>query len=337
MRRMSSLKEVAKLANVSLMTVSRVINEPQKVKQSTYQAVMRAIEQLQYVPNLSAKKIRQGEQINQSIGILSLDTATTPYSVEILLSIEETVREYGWRSFVINMFAQDNQEQAVDLLLSHRPYGIIVATTGLKPIRIPAKLQGKNVVLANCVSANYPVPSYIPDDYQGQYQATQALIQQGYQRPLCVYLPKKALATQARRQGFLHAWQQAQMSQRPIEYFMDEPENFLDIIPILQRHIKPEKSEVDCLICGNDRLAFVAYQYLLSRGIAIPQDIAVIGFDNMVGISELFLPPLTTVALPHYEMGKQAALHIIEKRPHNHCQRLFCPLIERASSMQRRR
>lgn len=65
------------------------------------------------------------------------------------------------------------------------------------------------------------------------------------------------------------------------------------------------------MICGNDRIAFMVYQTLLAKGIRIPQDIGVIGYDNHVGIGNLFLPPLSTVQLPHYEIGRLSTLHII--------------------------
>lgn len=120
---MASLKDVAKLAGVSLMTVSRAINEPGKLRPETYQRVKQAIDQLDYVPDLSARRIRGDSNRVQTLGVLALDTATTPFSVEMILSIEKTAREHGWNSFVVNLFADDSAEQTVDLLLAHRPDG----------------------------------------------------------------------------------------------------------------------------------------------------------------------------------------------------------------------
>jgi DNA-binding LacI/PurR family transcriptional regulator len=115
---MASLKDVAKLANVSLMTVSRALNSPERLKPETLARVQLAIEQTSYVPDLSAKKIRGAHASPKTIGVLALDTVTTPFSVEITLSIEETARMHGWNSFVMNMFTDDNPDAIVDLLLS---------------------------------------------------------------------------------------------------------------------------------------------------------------------------------------------------------------------------
>ena len=137
---MASLKDVAKLANVSLMTVSRALNSPERLKPETLARVQAAIEQTNYVPDLSAKKIRGAHATPNTIGVLALDTVTTPFSVEITLSIEETARAHGWNSFVVNMFSDDSPETIVDLLLSHRPDGIIYTTMGLRQVPLPAKL-----------------------------------------------------------------------------------------------------------------------------------------------------------------------------------------------------
>ncbi len=77
---------------------------------------------------------------------------TTPFSVEITLSIEETARAHGWNSFVVNMFSDDRPEAVVDLLLSHRPDGIIFTTMGLRQVPLPEKLLTLPCVLANCES-----------------------------------------------------------------------------------------------------------------------------------------------------------------------------------------
>ena len=315
---MASLKDVAKLANVSLMTVSRVLNDPKRVKPETLSRVQEAILQLNYVPDLSARQVRRVGSRNKTIGVLALDTVTTPFSVEITLSIEETARAYGWNSFVVNMFTDDNPDDIVDLLLAHRPGGIIFTTMGLREVSIPPRLLEHPCVLANCENTGEPVASYIPDDEQGQYTAVQALLAAGYSRPLCLHLPVNHLATRRRRQGLDRACREAGIDPDTLEHFYMQfgDEHYRDIPEMLLAHIVQGKPQFDSVICGNDRIAFMVYQTLLTQGIRIPQDIAVLGYDNLVGIGNLFLPPLSTVQLPHYEIGRLSTLHIINGDNH---------------------
>ncbi|MFP2506817.1 LacI family DNA-binding transcriptional regulator [Buttiauxella gaviniae] len=315
---MASLKDVARLANVSLMTVSRVLNDPKRVKPETLSRVQEAILQLNYVPDLSARQVRRVGSTNKTIGVLALDTVTTPFSVEITLSIEETARAYGWNSFVVNMFTDDNPDDIVNLLLAHRPGGIIFTTMGLREVSIPPKLLKHPCVLANCENKGEPVASYIPNDEQGQYTAVQALLAAGYRRPLCLHLPVNHLATLRRRQGLDRACREANINPETLEhcYMQYGDEHYRDIPDILRAYIVKGQPQFDSVICGNDRIAFMVYQTLLTQGIRIPQDIAVLGYDNLVGIGNLFIPPLSTVQLPHYEIGRLSTLHIINGDSH---------------------
>ncbi|MDT3250819.1 LacI family DNA-binding transcriptional regulator [Serratia sp. root2] len=332
---MASLKDVAKLAGVSLMTVSRAINEPGKLRPDTYQRVKQAIDQLDYVPDLSARRIRGDSNRVQTLGVLALDTATTPFSVEMILSIEKTAREHGWNSFVVNLFADDSAEHTIDLLLAHRPDGVIFTTMGLRQVTVPPKLLDKKLVLANCVSRNNRVASYIPDDEQGQYDAMRALIAKGYRAPLCIHLPENTLAAGLRRRGLERAWRETggdveQLKQYHLD-LTDGDERYRDCVALLERHFAPGQRDCDVVVCGNDRVAFMVYQVLLAQGWQIPQQVGVLGYDNMVGIGQLFLPPLTTVQLPHYELGRQAALHLINQLDHCETVKVTCPLLLRES------
>ena len=130
---MASLKDVAKLANVSLMTVSRALNSPERLKPETLARVQLAIEQTSYVPDLSAKKIRGARATPNTIGVLALDTVTTPFSVEIALSIEETARAHGWNSFVVKSLVAQQEKAASDLQLQGVPAMFVNGKYQLNP------------------------------------------------------------------------------------------------------------------------------------------------------------------------------------------------------------
>lgn len=330
---MASLKDVAQLAGVSLMTVSRALNNPDRLKAETLARVQTAIDTLNYVPDLSAKKIRGARATPKTIGVLALDTVTTPFSVDITLSIEETARAYGWNSFVINMFSDDSPDEIIDLLLSHRPGGIVYSAMGLRQVPVPEKLLTLPCVLANCESLDAPLASYIPDDEQGQYDGVKALLAAGYRRPLCIHLFPQHSAAQRRKRGMDRAFREAGIAPENLLHCAigDEKDPYREVPAMVLASLQGNKPAFDSVICGNDRIAFMVYQTLLARGVRIPQDVAVLGYDNMVGIGDLFLPPLTTVQLPHYEIGRLSALHIINNYPHRDTVAVNCPLLERES------
>ncbi|HGY3149921.1 TPA: LacI family DNA-binding transcriptional regulator [Morganella morganii] len=314
---MASLKDVARLASVSLMTVSRAINNPELLKPETLRQVQHAIDVLNYVPDLSARKIR-GKNTNLScMGVLAIDTASAPFSVEILLAIEQCARKYGWDSFVINISSGDDLTRAVRQILSRRPDGIIITGAQLCGINIPELLRDKNLVLTNCFDPDNPaLPAYIPDDYHGQYDATEYLIRRGYRRPLCIWPPVELLSSGLRRDAVQHAWLNAGLSVSGlIQHNIKQSDIYYrDVITLIERYTDGNSPLFDCIICGNDQIAFIAYQVLLRRGISVPEQAGILGFENMTGTGELFYPPLTTICSPYCLLGEAAALHLIEER-----------------------
>ncbi|WP_392564246.1 LacI family DNA-binding transcriptional regulator [Orbus wheelerorum] len=332
---MASLKDVAKLAQVSLMTVSRAINSPDKLNKDTYIKVKKAIDELNYVPDVSALKIRGDRKVPQLIGVLALDTATTPFSVELLQAIEKTAQAHQCNTLIVNLFDDHDAERSINTLLSYRPAGIIFTSMGFRKITIPSKLQSQPLVLANCISPDLPVASYVPDDYQGQYHAMERVIAQGYKKPLCIYLSLNTLAGKLRRKAVEQAWQDHNLLLSDLtSYHLNlelGDEHYLDTIEIINRYFKEGSPDIDVIICGNDRIALLVYQVLLGLGYKIPQQVAVLGYDNMVGIGELFYPPLTTVQLPHYQIGERAALHIINRIKDKQEYKIDCPLLIRQS------
>lgn len=316
------------------MTVSRALNTPEKVNQETLAKVLQAVETLGYVPSLSARKIRGGASRGKTIGVFALDTATTPFAVEMLLSMERTAREHGWNIFILNVFEVPPSQQTIDLMLSHQPDGIIFSAMQLRTVEIPAGLRSLPLVLSNCVSLEPGVACYVPDDADGQYQAVRHALKRGYRRPLCINLPQASLAWQPRQLGLCRALAEAGISVADVpQYSLSQDDAYQETLSVLEAQLREsqEGPAFDLLICGNDRIALVAYQYLLSRGLRIPNQVAVLGYDNMIGVAELFYPPLSTVQLPYYEMGRRSVQYIIEYRNEPGIQRVECPVVERES------
>lgn len=331
---MASVKDVARLAGVSLMTVSRALNTPGKLNQETLAKVLQAVETLGYVPSLSARKTRGGHSSGKTIGIFALDTATTPFAVDMLLSMERTAREHGWNVFILNVFETPPDQQAIELMLSHQPDGIIFSAMQLRVVDIPRVLRSVPLVLGNCVSTDPGIACYISDDEDGQYQAVRHALSRGYHRPLCINLPQSSMAWGLRQSGLTRALGEAGIDAAQVpQYDLSNDDGYQETMVVLEQQLREDQGQApfDLLICGNDRIALVAYQYVLSRGLRIPQDVAVLGFDNMVGVAELFYPPLSTVQLPYYDMGRRAVLHLIEGLDDCAVHKVACPLVERES------
>ncbi|GFZ60660.1 LacI family transcription regulator [Pseudomonas amygdali pv. eriobotryae] len=268
----------------------------------------------------------------RTIGVFALDTATTPFAVELLLSIEQTAQQAGWNVFILNLLSNPPTDQNVDLMLSHRPDGLIFSAMGLREVTIPQRLKSKPLVLANCVADDSSLVSYVPDDETGQYRALHHAFSQGYRRPLFINLPKKSLAWKIRQAGMQRACQAFGLATGELlQYDLSEHDAYGETAAILERHMIDGRPQFDILICGNDRIAFCAYQLLLGRGLKIPGDVAVLGYDNMIGISELFIPALTTVQLPYYEIGRNAARYLIDGLEVSGAQPVDCPLVVRES------
>jgi DNA-binding LacI/PurR family transcriptional regulator len=323
------------------MTVSRVLNSPQLVAKSTRERVQTAIHDLDYMINELARP--PGKSRRPVIGVLALNLATTPYSVNITFAVEQVARENGWRTYLVNTFSNDPPANVLDSILSLRPEGVVFATMGHRTVNVHERLIRAGVVLANCQTTQKGVACYVPDDEQGQYEGVRKLLERGYRRPLCIHLPEGGAAMSLRRRGMQRAFKEFKVAEKDQIHAIltHKPDHlqsvqfraeadYLQTVSFLNEALA-KSPRPDCVICGNDRVALVAYQHLLSRGFRIPKDIGILGFDDMVGIGGLFLPPLSTIRLPHDDIGRAAASHVIQGRNKSTICRIPCAFIGRAS------
>jgi len=144
------------------------------------------------VPSLSARRIRGDNLQTRTIGVFALDTATTPFAVELLLSIEQTAQQAGWNVFILNLLSNPPTDQNIDLMLSHRPDGLIFSAMGLRQVCIPERLKSTRLVLANCLADDSRLVSYVPDVKWGSIEPYITPLSQGYRRPLLINLPNRA-------------------------------------------------------------------------------------------------------------------------------------------------
>jgi LacI family transcriptional regulator len=334
-----TIEDIAKSAGVSRGTVSRVLNNHPSVSSETRQKVLDIIEQFNYRPNFSARHMRTDSSNMVGFGFITDEVITTPYAVDLIRGAQDMLWELGKVMLVVNSGpGAQMTEASLEALLERRVEGIIYAAMFHKAVELPESVSQVPIVLANCFDANRVYPSVVPDEFAGGYAATNRLLKQGHRRIAFINLgtPPGRLPPTAAATGRLAGYKQALL-----EYDVPFDETLLrytNQLPQTNYKLTLELMELatppTAFFCGNDRTALGCYGALSKLGLRIPDDIGVVGFDNFKDVADGLWPPLTTVQLPHYEMGKWAVAYLMaDKQTHDpHIQQLMgCPLVERES------
>lgn len=326
--------DVAKAAGVSQTTVSFVVNDvvDANISQETRDRVWAAVKALGWRPNAMARSLSLRR--SQTIGLISDEVATSPHAGQIIQGAQDAAWARTKMLLVVNTGSNPELEHAaVEMLLERQVEGMIYATMYHRPIEpLPAYAQAPTVLL-DCFSPDHALPSVVPDEEQGGYDATMYLIRHGHRRIGFVNDSGPIPATLGRMTGYQKALAETGIAFDP-QLVRTCPsvaaESYRSTLDLLQAE-RPT-----ALFCFNDSMAMGAYDAIKQLGLTIPKDVAVIGFDNLELIAAQLNPPLTTLALPHYEMGQWAVEYVINNvdrpidgTPPQH--KIRCRLVERAS------
>ncbi|MCI0713234.1 MAG: LacI family DNA-binding transcriptional regulator, partial [Chloroflexi bacterium] len=306
MSRRYTIEDIAQLAGVSRGTVSRVLNGHPSVSAKTRQTVHEVIEKLNYRPNFSARHMRTNSSNLVGFGLITDEVITTPYAVDMISGAQETLWVQGKVMLVVNAgYATDMTEASLEALLERRVEGIIYAAMYHRPVELPPQMPQVPIVLANCFSPEGLYTSVVPDEVSGGYAATRRLLSKGHRRIGFINLgdtgrgvPPPLPASNGRLAGYKKALQEFDVpfDETWIRYTNQSPQsNYKIAYEIMRLPVPPT-----AVFCGNDRTALGCYGALSALGLRIPDDVAVIGFDNQLDIAQGLWPPLTTVQLPHY-------------------------------------
>lgn len=332
---MATIKQVADAAGVSFKTVSRVINNDPAVTPATRARVQVAIQQLGYRPNIMARHMRT--QRSHVIGFITDEIATTPFAVNIIRGAEDEAWNNGFLLMVVNTDCDDSRaERAIEMLLERKVEGIVYATMRHKVIAPPPNLHDTLTVLANCRDEAGALPSVVPDEVDAGDRATSALINAGKRRIAFINLEPGAEATIGRLEGYQRALSRHNLAFDPaLVRYTDPDDDKRDSAYGQTRELLAQVKPFDGVFCGNDQIAIGVYEALAEVNLRIPQEVGVVGFDNIELIAPYLRPALSTMALPHEALGRWAVRTLIEgtqtgevARQHV---RLACPLIKRAS------
>ncbi len=331
---MTTIKQVADRAGVSFKTVSRVLNNDPNVATVTRERVLQAIEALDYRPNLAARHMRTGR--SQIIGFITDEIATTPFAFNIVKGAQHQAWLNDQMLLVVNTERDpDIEENALNMMLQRRVEGIIYATMYHRAVNPPDLLREVPAVLLDCYSEDRSLPSVVPDEAYGGRQATEILLQKGHRR--IGFINVDFVVNHPAAAGRLEGYRQALAAYGlPFDEELVRYGNTMaDQGYLHTRTLMKLPNPPTALFCGTDRTAMGAYDALKELGLRIPEDIAVIGFDNQELIAAYVRPALSTMALPHYEMGEWSVQYLLEHpqaQPDKPVQaKILCPFIERES------
>lgn len=334
-RKLPSMYDVARVSGVSQTTVSFVVNDVPNtnIPQETRDRVWAAVQELGWRPNALARGLRL--QTSQTLGLISDEIATSPHAVKIIQGAQEAAWADTNMLLVVNTGSNREIERAaLDFMLERQVEGLIYAAMYHHEVTVPPTLAHVPAVLLNCFVADRSLPSVVPDEVQGGRVATELLLKKGHRRIGFIneIVPMPALF--GRLEGYKQALAAYEVPFDPRlirSGISRSTEGYRCALELLQLPDRPT-----ALFCFNDSMAMGAYDAIKKLGLDIPDDVAVVGFDNQELIAAQLHPPLTTVELPHYEMGRWAVQYL---RNHTNGapldpvqQTIPCPLIQRASA-----
>jgi LacI family transcriptional regulator len=337
-----TIEDIAREAGVSRGTVSRVLNNFPNVSDETRQIVQAVIDRVQYRPSFSARHMRTASSNLVGFGLLSNDVITTPYAVEIIAGAQEALWELGKVMMIVSADnRRDWTEASLEALLERRVEGLIYAAMYHRPVTLPLQQSETPIVLVNCFTTDGHHTSVVPDEVLGGCNATSHLLAKGHRRigfinlgdPKRENLPPPLAASEGRLSGYKQALEAYGVPfDGSLVHYTDQTTatNYRLCYDLLTRPKPPT-----AIFCGNDRVALACYAALAELGLKVPKDVAVIGFDNQVDIALGMWPSLTTIQLPHYEMGKWAVQFLMSGdavRGQIVHHKLPCVLVERDST-----
>jgi LacI family transcriptional regulator len=332
------MKDVAAAAGVSATTVSFVINDAPGVKipEPTRQRVWAAVERLGYRPNAVGRALRRSR--TDTIGLISDVVATTPFAGEMIQGAQDAAWE---RQNVLLLVSTGGdvglEHRAIETMVDRQVDGILYATMYHRVVSLPEPVRGVPVVMLDAESPDASLPSVVPDEQDAAFQATAELLDRGHRRVGMLNNVDPIPATASRLLGYRRA-----LESRGLEFddrlvragVSGQGGGFDAALQLLSDAQAPSG-----LFCFNDRMAMGAYQAAAELGRSVPRDVAIVGFDDMELIAPWLRPALTTVALPHYEMGRWAVEHLFAliddgdqpaaQAPVQH--RMPCRLVRRSS------
>ncbi|MEW6420706.1 MAG: substrate-binding domain-containing protein [Deinococcota bacterium] len=303
-----TLAEVAREAGVSPSTVSRILNGTAQVKATKVAQVRAAIEKLGYKPNAFARSLAKGA--SSSVGVLTQDIAS-PFYGDALGGIERGLMGSGYSPLIISgHWRTDEEEHAIELFMSRRVEALIVLGGHLpeEELRqlaqqLPVAVLGRPVDLASPGSISLAL-----DNRRAAYDLVTYLLDRGHRRIGHIMGPQDHVDARDRLDGYRQALEDRGLPFQPslvVQGDFHEPSGLIGTQQLLAQH-----PDMTAIFSANDQMAYGARLALYRLGLRVPEDMSLVGFDDLPG-SAYTTPPLTSVRQPMAEMGHWLARFVV--------------------------
>lgn len=304
-----TMAEIAQRANVSLITVSRALNNRPDVSEETRSRIWALAEELHYVPNVLARALVSGS--SHTLGLIVADN-TNPYYGRLIRAVEDTARSNGYGVILCNTDEDPEYEvSAHKMLREKRVDGILITSiqSGSSPLRSLAR-EGTPFVLLNRYVDDLEVDCVVNDNASGAYEATAHLCRLGHRRILHLTGPHTISSVRERLAGYRQALAECGAPFNPswvLRCNLRLEGGYEAALAALAAPTRPT-----AIFAYSDLLAIGVLKAARELGLQIPQDVALVGYDD-IEFAPFVDPPLTTAAQQSYEIGRRGAEILLEK------------------------
>lgn len=335
MARSASVKDVAAAAGVSLGTVSNVLNRPDRVSPETRERVLKAMADLGFVRNESARQLRAGT--SRTLAYVMLD-ASNPFFTDVAAGIDQAAEAVDLSLVLCNSRNSADRERGhLALLEQQRVQGILVTPVDPdSPALDEVARRGTPVVVVDRTRSDQSFCSVAVDDVLGGRLAIEHLVDRGHTRVAFVGGPPALGQVRDRWQGAGEAWSAAGLPREDLVQVSTRALVVAEGREAGQRLAGiPGSRRPTAAFCANDLVALGLLQQAIGSGVRVPEELAIVGYDD-IDFAAAAAVPLTSVRQPRQELGRTAAELVLDEAAnaeHTHRQVLFTPeLVARAST-----
>lgn len=305
----ATMKDVAERAGVSTATVSRALMNPEKVSVATRQKVEQAVIDVGYAPHALARNARRSE--SRTILVIVPDICD-PFFSEIIRGVEVTAATEGYLVLIGDCAHQNQQEKSfLNLMLTRQIDGMVLLgsqlpfETGVEEQRILPPM-----VMANEFAPELELPTVHIDNLTAAFEAVNHLYQLGHRRIACIAGPEDMPLCHYRLQGYIQALRRNGLTVDP--HYIVRGDFTFDAGSEALKQLMTLPEPPEALFCHSDIMALGAMSQAKSSGLRVPQDLSLVGFDD-IELSRYSDPQLTTVAQPRFNIGREAMLLLLEQ------------------------